>query len=104
MTAAPAWPPPETERAFQARVVALFDLLGWRVFHVHDSRRSPAGFPDLVLCRPGRLVFAELKAARGRVTPEQEAWLLALREAGQRAYLWRPADWPEIEAVARGGR
>ena len=97
--------PPETEAAFQRRVVALLELTGWLVFHVHDSRRSPAGFPDLVaLHRRHGLVFAELKSERGAVRVAQRRWLDALREGGQRAYLWRPADWPEIERVARGGR
>lgn len=54
---------------------------GWLAYHTHDSRRSEPGFPDAVFVRDGRIVFAELKAARGRVTPEQRAWLEALGKA-----------------------
>ncbi|MCC6312227.1 MAG: hypothetical protein IT345_15125, partial [Trueperaceae bacterium] len=59
------------ERDFQALVVQLARLRGWRVYHTFDSRRSPAGFPDLVLARPPRLVIAELKSEKGRVADEQ---------------------------------
>jgi hypothetical protein len=67
-----------TERAWQQTVVELAQLLGWRVCFTHDSRRSPAGWPDLVLCRPPELIVVELKSARGSVRPEQRAWLEAL--------------------------
>ena len=63
-----------------------------------------AGFPDLVLVHPRRqlLAFAELKSDRGRVRPEQEAWLADLREAGVVAFLWRPSDWAAIQAFLTG--
>src|SRR5688572_19177552 len=41
----------QTERAFQAQVVKYARLMGWTAYHTHDSRRSQAGFPDLVLVR-----------------------------------------------------
>jgi len=53
------------------------------------------GFPDLVLARKGEVVFAELKSAKGKVTAEQRSWLNALGGG----YLWRPADWSEIQEV-----
>jgi hypothetical protein len=88
-----------TEKAFQSQVVQLAKLCGFETYHTFDSRRSNRGFPDLVLLNPkrGRLVFAELKAARGKTTPEQDVWLANLRAAGQEVYLWYPADWDEIE-------
>ena len=85
-----------TEAQWQATIVCLAHNLGYLVYHTHDSRRSPAGFPDLVLC--GRqLIFAEVKAERGKITIEQSAWLQSLRDAGAQAYLWRPSDYPEVE-------
>lgn len=94
-----------SEEAFLAQVVRAARLLGYLVYHTRDSRRSARGFPDLVLVRAmdGRLIFAELKSSRGRVTAEQQAWLHALRAAGQRAYLWRPADWADLVTVLQGG-
>lgn len=63
------------EAAFQVRVVRLATDRGWRVYHTHDSRRSDPGFPDLVLVRPPRVLFVELKAGRRRLSDDQVAWL-----------------------------
>jgi VRR-NUC domain len=89
---------PLAERDFMATVREAATLNGWRVYHTHDSRRSPSGFPDLVLVRE-RVVFAELKGATTRITPGQERWLDALDAAGAEVYLWRPSEWDEIERV-----
>lgn len=94
--------PPMTERDFQATVVETARLLGWRVYHTHDSRRSEPGFPDLVLVRE-RVVWAELKtdSVRSRLTPEQRSWVDALQRAGGEVHVWRPRDWPLIEQTLR---
>jgi hypothetical protein len=89
------------ERAFQQQVLGLARLCGWSWYHTHDSRRSPAGFPDLVLCKPPRLLVVELKSQAGRVRPEQAVWLDALRRCGVDARLWRPGDWAEIERTLK---
>jgi hypothetical protein len=94
---------PLSEAQFQRQVIQLAALLGYRVYHTHDSRRSAAGFPDLVLVHPKRgTVFAELKTDTGKVKPEQAEWLADLQAAGQRAYLWRPADFDQITTILRG--
>jgi hypothetical protein len=95
----------QTERAFQAEVVKYAALMRWRVYHTHDSRHSPAGFPDLVLCRARhprpRVVFVELKAERTPVTDDQRAWIEDLRDCGMEAYIFRPSQWEEIEELLR---
>jgi hypothetical protein len=93
--------PPLTEKAFMAQVVQAAALFGWVTYHTHDSRHSAAGYPDLTLVRPPRLVFAECKSESGKVTPAQATWLRLLRDAGQEVYLWRPSAWDEIEAALR---
>ena len=96
-----------TEREFQRAVVELARMMGWRVHHTRPALtragewRTPiqgdAGFPDLVLCRPPRLILAELKRVGGKLTAEQQAWLEALQAcAGVECYLWTPADWETI--------
>ena len=95
-----------SESEFQQSVVAAFLAAGWTVYHNPDSRRSSAGWPDLQLLKPAgphgpaQLVFAELKTARGRLSRTQKAIAQALTDAGQEVYIWRPADWPQIEQVA----
>ena len=100
-----------TEREFQATVVALARAYGWMVNGVLEqreySKRLSKGFPDLVLARykPGSivgwLIFAELKSQKGRVSPEQRAWLTLLSVCGQDTFVWRPGDLDEIERVLR---
>jgi hypothetical protein len=91
---------PESEKGFLQAVRQLARLYHWREYHTHDARHSSKGFPDLCLCRPPRLLFIELKSARGSVTPEQEAWLQDLaRVPGTEVFVFRPADWPDIEAI-----
>jgi hypothetical protein len=92
------------EEAFLQRVIDLARGLGYRHYHPRDSRKSVAGWPDLVLVRPGRgVLFAELKTDTGRLTAAQEEWLECLRDAGQEAHVWRPGDMAEIEHVLREG-
>lgn len=93
-----------TEREWQSFVVDLAGSSGWWTYHTFDSRRSTAGFPDLVLVRGGELIFAELKRDGGRPTPEQLAVLLMLRGAGQTAVVWTPADEAEVVARLTGRR
>ena len=90
-----------TERDFSTTVVDLARLMGWRVFHQWSSVHSEPGWPDLVLVRPPRLVFAELKAQRGKASPAQRATLDALIACEAEVYLWRPDDLDEIEAVLK---
>lgn len=88
-----------TEAEFQAAVVDLARRLGWVVYHVPDSRRVTArGCPDLVMIheRQRRLIFAELKSAKGRLSEEQALWLRVLKTAGVEAYLWRPTDLGQV--------
>jgi hypothetical protein len=92
-----------SERQLQSAVIQLAELVGWRVYHTHDSRRSQPGFPDLTLVRENRLLFVELKSAKGRLTVEQVDWLEALGYVASVA-TWRPADWVSgtVERVLRG--
>lgn len=92
-----------SERMLQQQIIQIATLYHWLVFHDFDSRRNAPGFPDLVLCKQANgnvaqglhkqgLLFVELKSERGRLRPEQEIWIEALRSAGQEVYVWRPSD------------
>jgi len=97
-------PLPIKESEFEGQVRQLARLYGWLCYHTWRSIHSPAGFPDLVLvradARPGdaRLIFAELKTARGKLTAAQQQWLEALRQTPAEVYVWRPDDWDAIVA------
>lgn len=94
-----------TESALLLGVLDIARLLGWRSLHLRPARTAHGwrtavagdgvGWPDLFMVRGHRIVAAELKAGRGRTTPEQDAWLAALALAGVETFLWRPADYPE---------
>lgn len=79
---------------------AVRDLARWRKwvsYHTYRSTRSEAGFPDLVLVRADRLIFAELKSQRGRLTTAQRQWrekLLAL-DGVVEYHLWTPKEWTD---------
>lgn len=89
-----------SERVFQRRVEELARMGNWSLYHTYDSRRSHPGFPDLVLVRGERLIFAELKTERGRTTPEQLAWLSELANVTRvETYLWRPSNRDRVTEV-----
>lgn len=98
-----------SEAELQTNVEQMMGALGWLSYHTHDSRRSNAGFPDLVAVKRGRLLFAELKRQSKNPEPEQVIWLEALRAtqiedfegALPEVYVWKPSDWlsGEIERV-----
>lgn len=115
------------ERELQEAVFELAARLRWLGYHTFDSRHSQAGFPDVVLVRPPRLLFAELKDAKNKPTVAQEQWLDQLGSIDEQiewlwgiaefegaadasdtrpaveAYLWRPVCWTsgEIERILR---
>ena len=102
-----------TERDFQRAVVDLARIHGWRVHHTRPAlnRRGQwqtpiqgdAGFPDIVLARGGRVIFAELKRTGGRPTPQQHMWLETLAQCdGVEVYVWNPDDWDRIVAILGG--
>jgi hypothetical protein len=102
---------PVSEDDLLAFVIDLARQRGWLTYHTRFSRGSDAGFPDLVLLRPPRLVLAELKRDGKNPTPAQGQWLGELEQvalalelehggrAGLEVYIWRPADQDEIQRV-----
>lgn len=91
------------EAQFQLAVIDLARVLRWCVAHFRPALRKSgrwstpvaadgAGFPDLVLVRD-RVIFAEIKGDKGRVSPAQDAWASALEHAGAEHYVWFPTAW-----------
>jgi hypothetical protein len=103
-----------SEADFQAVVVETARLSGWRVAHFRPARtkdgswKTPvtadgAGWPDLCLVRPPRIIFAELKSESGQLRPNQTEWLDVLRLLPQvEVFLWRPSDWDTVVETLTG--
>ena len=101
-----AWRDTELEKDFQERVCHLARLYHWRIYSIPDSRRvSMAGYPDLTMwnVQQKRLIFAELKREKGKVSESQK---IVLSELGQlvqcEVYVWRPSDWDSIIEIMKG--
>ena len=96
-----------TEAEMQNQLQAEAKKAGWLYYHTYDSRKSKEGFPDVVLVKPPRLLFVELKGPRGKATAEQKYWIDQLRRvSGVHASfvwpsgfsdllegLWKPDEW-----------
>lgn len=104
-----------TEKEYQAQIMELARMMGWTVFHHHDSRRQvrpgvfvgdkdAKGFPDLVLLRPPQMLVIEVKRELGKTTVEQDEWLRRWSDCGVRTIVARPSTWPEVEQALRSTR
>lgn len=94
-----------TERDWQTRVIDAAKLFGWRYAHFRPARtkngwttamQGHKGFPDLVLVKPPRVVFVELKGDQGKLSPDQITWMTQLEAGNVEAYVWRPENWQEV--------
>ena len=93
-----------TERDFAQHVYGLARLYHWYVYRTHDSRHSPAGYPDLSMVLFERHVYAEIKTEKGELTRAQCQWLCALYEAGHEVFVWRPSYWWQAVDTLSGGQ
>lgn len=99
-----------SEADVQRTIMETAALFGWHRVHIRAAPQrgrwsvpyeGDPGLPDLILAKGGRVLLVELKAAEGRLTAEQTAWLAA---AGPNGRVWRPADLPAaIEELRCGG-
>lgn len=103
----------QTEAEFMGQLIELAQWRGWRVHHTRPAWtgkgwRTPIqgdpGFPDLVLVRKirkhVRVIFAELKSDKGRLTDDQGEWMRLLGDcAGVESYIWKPIMWGDIVAT-----
>lgn len=130
-----------SERDFQRQITDLAEILGWKWAHFRPAQtskgwRTPvagplgAGWPDLVLARGRRLIFAELKrdganptetqrsvlATLAKLSPDEDSCDCGLvkgvdtyhrndcaytRTTGVEVYVWRPASFDNITTVLR---
>ena len=100
------------EKDFATQVEHLFTLFGWRWTHFEPAIRQSGewatalrgmkGLPDYIAVRDGKLIFAEIKGDRGRLTPDQTEWIERLRAVREvRTETWWPDDLQEIKELLR---
>ena len=91
-----------SEKELTKYILQLANALGWTSFHARDSRKQQLeGLPDLLLVRPPRLEWWELKretvrgARSGRLSLVQEDVIEMLQDSGQVVRIVRPSDYME---------
>jgi len=90
-----------TEKQFEGQIRDLAKLFGWLYYHTWRSIHSPAGFPDVVMVRPPRVIFAELKSFKGKVSDKQQEWLETLKQCPSlEVFLWRAGE-ESIEKIVQ---
>ena len=105
-----------SEKDFTKQVIDLAHLHGWLVAHFRTAmtkrgnymtpvQADGKGFPDLVLVstKQSRVIFAELKAEKGKLSPAQSLWLNTLEFTPMEVYVWRPSDFDEINRILSPG-
>ena len=100
-----------SEADLQRSIIIAAREFQWLAYATYRSMRSEPGFPDLVLVRPPRVMFLELKTAKGRLRkghlnkagsrwlPGQDEWGEAFDACpGVEYLLVRPADLDAVYA------
>lgn len=85
-----------TEAQMLAGIRKAAEQLGYQCYHTTYAVGSTPGYPDLTIVGHGKTFFYELKGPRGRVSRDQQAWIDALFEAGQRARIVWPQDYDSV--------
>lgn len=101
-----------SEREFTSQVITLARLCGWRCVHFRPARTEKGwrtagqgnivGWPDIFAVKDGKIIVMELKIGKAKPTHEQAAWLADFAGAGVQAFVFTPADWPEIVKLLKG--
>jgi len=96
-----------SEAELEEHVRAICNDLGVIRIHVYSSRGTTPGVPDDLLVGSDGILWRELKTAKGKLSPAQQAMGEALTAAGQDWSVWRPGDYlsgrmaRELTAISR---
>lgn len=100
-----------SEREWQDQVIDLMHVFGWRVAHFRPAKtergwRTPVqadgqGFPDLIAARGNRLLAVELKAEKGKLSPQQAVWVESFAQTPAEVYVWRPSEFETVHRILR---
>ena len=84
--------PKITETDIRRQVRDYLRIKGWFCFHVLQGLGCYLGVTDLIAVRDGRVIFIELKTARGRQSDYQRKFQADLEAAGGEYVLCRGVD------------
>ena len=84
--------PKITETDIRRQVTDYLQLRQYFCFYVLQGLGAYKGIPDLIAVRDGRVLFIELKTARGRQSVHQVKFQADLEAAGGEYILCRGAD------------
>lgn len=88
---------------FQDEVTKGFRDAGFSfVYHTHDSRHSPKGYPDLSILDSEFHLVIELKVGDNKPSDAQIAWLKAFRKAGALTFVLWPRHRPVLNLLYQG--
>lgn len=101
---------PMTERQIEHNIKLSAEDLSFLFYHTHTSMHSSKGFPDVCIAGPlgsnaPSVLYYEVKTPVRKVTPEQLAWMITLRNAGLVARIvyehehLLPGKYPAFEAT-----
>ena len=101
-----------SEKDLQNAIMEYLGYNGWLRAHFRPAKtqagnwitamQGDTGYPDVTAVKGHRLVFAELKTEKGKITATQEQWLDALALAHREVYVVRPSTLNVFYAVLNG--
>lgn len=84
---------------------SIAEALGWWVLDTFQVAQYIPGFPDQVWVCPSATVFVEIKSPGGKLTPDEETWLLECVDAGGKyEVVRREADVLDVTRTYWPGR
>lgn len=72
------------------------------VYHTHDSRNSPVGYPDLSILDSEFHIIIELKVGNNKPSAKQVEWLRAFRQTGALTFVLWPRHRPVLRELYAG--
>lgn len=104
----------QSEKQFQEWLVREAKSRDWElIYHTWNSKNSAKGFPDLVMLKGNRQIYAELKSHKNRkgLSDDQKIWINHLRaitcqcgcgNKSNEVYVWYPKHKDQILEVLNG--
>lgn len=98
------------EKAIQLSIRRFMQSMGFAVWDLSQPRATmqTAGMPDLIAAGKGRILFIEVKTARGTQTPAQIVFQKEIEANGGTYLLWRSTkdawDFLVSAGIIEGGR